>query len=97
MKTKELIVKDYAAPEISVEVVAAEAGFAASTQDLTTDEYIKFLFLSSLAIAAAFTVSCNKENIEGDGITNDGEAVLFAAHSVINASSASTKTTLDGT
>lgn len=39
MKTKELIAKDYAAPEISVEVVAAEAGFAASTQDLTTDEY----------------------------------------------------------
>lgn len=39
MKTKELIVKDYAAPEISVEVVAADAGFAASTQDLTTDEY----------------------------------------------------------
>ena len=57
----------------------------------------KILFLSSLAIAAAFTVSCNKENIEGDGITTDGEAVLFAAPSVINASSASTKTTLDGT
>ena len=57
----------------------------------------KILFLSSLAIAAAFTVSCNKENIEGEGIPTDGEAVLFAAPSVINASSASTKTTLDGT
>lgn len=57
----------------------------------------KILFLSILALAAAFTVSCNKENIEGEGIPTDGEAVLFAAPSVINASSASTKTTLDGT
>lgn len=56
----------------------------------------KILFLSSLAIAAAFTVSCNKENIEGDAATA-GESVLFPASSVISASSASTKTTLDGT
>ena len=56
----------------------------------------KILFLSSLAIAAAFTVSCNKENIEGDAATA-GESALFPASSVINASSASTKTTLDGT
>lgn len=56
----------------------------------------KILFLSSLAIAAAFTVSCNKENIEGDAATA-GESALFPASSVISASSASTKTTLDGT
>lgn len=56
----------------------------------------KILFLSSLAIAATFTVSCNKENIEGDAATA-GESALFPASSVISASSASTKTTLDGT
>ena len=57
----------------------------------------KNLFLSSLALAAAFTVSCNKENVEGDGIATDGEAALFPAPSVINASSEATKTTLDNT
>lgn len=41
MKTKELI-ENYAAPEISVEDIIVEAGFAASginTRDLTLDEY----------------------------------------------------------
>ena len=58
----------------------------------------KTLFVPVLAMAAALSVSCSKEETEGveNGPVNGGEAALFAPQSVISASSAATKTALDG-
>ena len=58
----------------------------------------KTLFVPVLAMAAALSVSCSKEETEGveNGPVNGGEATLFAPQSVISASSAATKTALDG-
>ena len=56
------------------------------------------VFVPVLAMAAALSVSCSKEETEGveNGPVNGGEAALFAPQSVISASSAATKTALDG-
>ena len=58
----------------------------------------KTLFVPVLAMAAVLSVSCSKEETEGveNGPVNGGEAALFAPQSVISASSAATKTALDG-
>lgn len=58
----------------------------------------KTLFVPVLAMAAVLSVSCSKEETDGveNGPVNGGEAALFAPQSVISASSAATKTALDG-
>ena len=56
----------------------------------------KILFLTSMALVAAVSFSCNKENIEGNDIVNGEETVLYAPQTVITASSTETKTTLSG-
>ena len=58
----------------------------------------KTLFVPVLAMAAVLSVSCSKEETDGvqNGSVNGGEAALFAPQSVISASSAATKTALDG-
>ena len=49
-----------------------------------------------MALVAAVSFSCNKENIEGNDIVNGEETVLYAPQTVITASSTETKTTLSG-
>ena len=49
-----------------------------------------------MALVAAVSFSCNKENIEGNDIVNGEEIVLYAPQTVITASSTETKTTLSG-
>lgn len=56
----------------------------------------KFLFVPVLAMAAALSFSCSKDNIEGDDTASGSNTGYFAPKSVINASSNATKTTLDG-
>ena len=56
----------------------------------------KILFLTSMALVAAVSFSCNKENIEGNGNAAGEEVVLYAPQTVITASSTETKTTLSG-
>ena len=56
----------------------------------------KILFLTSMALVAAVSFSCNKENIEGNGNAAGEEVVLYAPQSVIKASSVETKTALSG-
>ena len=56
----------------------------------------KFLFVPVLAMAAALSFSCSKDNIEGDDTASGSNTEYFAPQSVINASSNATKTTLDG-
>ena len=56
----------------------------------------KFLFVPVLAMAAALSFSCSKDNIEGDDTASGSNTGYFAPQSVINASSNATKTTLDG-
>ena len=67
-------------------------------------EMKKFLFMPALAVIAAVSFSCSKENIEGnetaagnDAVAgNDTESAYFAPRSEISASSNTTKTTLNG-
>ena len=67
-------------------------------------EMKKFLFMPVLAVIAAVSFSCSKENIEGnetasgnDAVAgNDTESAYFAPRSEISASSNTTKTTLNG-
>ena len=49
-----------------------------------------------MALDAAVSFSCNKENIEGNGNAAGEEVVLYAPQSVIKASSVETKTALSG-
>ncbi len=49
-----------------------------------------------MALVAAVSFSCNKENIEGNGNAAGEEVVLYAPQSVIKASSVETKTALSG-
>ena len=56
----------------------------------------KFLFVPVLAMAAALSFSCSKDNIEGDDTASGSNTEYFAPQSVINASSNATKTTLYG-
>ena len=49
-----------------------------------------------MALVAAVSFSCNKENIEGNGNAAGEEVVLYAPQTVITASSTETKTTLSG-
>ena len=58
----------------------------------------KTLFVSLIAMAAAVSFSCNKEEADGGekNPAGQGETGLFASQSEISASSAATKTVLDG-
>ena len=58
----------------------------------------KTLFILFLTIVAALSFSCSKEETEGpaSGHENNGEAGLFESQTAISASSAATKTVLDG-